>query len=183
MWQASGRVDVPDGTKIVLHVSGHGVRMRSGTSRERLIQFFLTALGGNTRAVRCVESDTIHEAVSHVHGNIYIAVESKAMTRCVYIQAPSATRCWFARRSCHRCGARRPDSPPGVDKRWKKGSLGRDPPVAQGNVPPTTSVRQPKVVPPRGPPGARVGPSPSTPKEGSVPNEDLFRALQLLQGS
>ena len=36
--------------------------------------------------------------------------------------------------------------------------------------------------PPKGPSGARVGPSPSTPKEGTVPNEDMVRALQLLQG-
>ena len=27
-----------------------------------------------------------------------------------------------------------------------------------------------------------VGPSPSVPKEGTVPNEDLSRAMQLLQG-
>ena len=63
-----------------------------------------------------------------------------------------------------------------------KGPLGCDPPTAPSNVPTTTSVKKPRAVTPKGPPGAGVGPSPSGPKEGTVPNEDMIRALQLLQG-
>ena len=36
-------------------------------------------------------------------------------------------------------------------------------------------------MPPEGPPGAGVGPSPSA-QEGTAPNEDMIRALKLLQG-
>ena len=44
------------------------------------------------------------------------------------------------------------------------------------------SSKQPRVVPPKqAPPGARVGPSPSS-TEGQVPDADLIKALQLLQG-
>ena len=61
----------------------------------------------------------------------------------------------------------------------KFGPLGRKPPPAAGNVPPTT--REPQVVPPRGTPGAGVGspPAPETPP--SPPSEELVKAFQLLQ--
>ena len=50
-------------------------------------------------------------------------------------------------------------------------------------MPPTVSDRRPHVVPPRGgPPGAGVGPSPSTtPHDGSMQSEDMPKALKLLQ--
>ena len=89
------------------------------------------------------------------------------------------------RRRCHRCGAAReelPTSYKGSEKGkgdGKFGPLGRKPPPAAGQVPPTT--RKPQVVPPRGPPGAGVGspPAPETPP--SPPSEELVKALQLLQ--
>ena len=54
----------------------------------------------------------------------------------------------------------------------KFGPLGRKPPPAAGNVPPTT--RKPQVVPARGTPGAGVGSPPA-------PETQLVKALQLLQ--
>ena len=95
-----------------------------------------------------------------------------------------ATRCWPVRRNCYRCGAPRPDAPPapapwnaGRARGRSKGPLGRDSPSGPSSVPPTT--REPRVVPPRGPPGAGVG----TPPKGAdsvVPGE-LLGALKLLQ--
>ena len=76
-----------------------------------------------------------------------------------------ANRCWPVRRNCCRCGAPRPDTPPapapwnaGRARGRSKGPLGRDPPPGSSSVPPTT--REPRVVPPRGPPGAGVGTPP-----------------------
>ena len=70
-----------------------------------------------------------------------------------------ATRCWPVRRNCYRCGAPRPETPPtpapwntGRSRGRSKGPLGRDPPPGPSNVPPT--VREPRVVPPPGPPGS-----------------------------
>ena len=98
-----------------------------------------------------------------------------------------APRCWPARKRCYRCGAARdelPSSSKGSEKGKGKGDgkfapLGRKPPSAAGQVPPTT--RKPQVVPPRGPPGAGVGspPAPETPP--SPPSEELVKALLLLQ--
>ena len=67
----------------------------------------------------------------------------------------------------------------GKGKGRNKGPLGRDPPAAPSNVPPTVSDTEPRVVLPRGPPGAGVGPSPSA-QEGTAPN-DMIKALKLLQ--
>ena len=97
----------------------------------------------------------------------------------------AATRCWPVRRNCYRCGAPRPDNPPtpapwnaGRDKGRNKGPLGRDPLPGPSNVPPT--VREPHVVPPRGPPGAGVGTPPAA-IDSPVANGDLLGALKLLQ--
>ena len=49
-------------------------------------------------------------------------------------------------------------------------------------MPPTVSAKEPQVVPPEAQPGAGVGPSPSASKEDGVPNEDMMKGLQLLQG-
>ena len=96
-----------------------------------------------------------------------------------------ATRCWPVRRNCYRCGAPRPDSPPapapwnaGRTRGRSKGPLGRDPPPGPSNVPPTT--REPRVVPPRGPPGAGVGTPPRDTDSAVLPGE-LLGALKLLQ--
>ena len=71
--QGSGRVDVPDGTKIEAAAASPGTsRFQPWTK----IQLFLRGLGGNTRDVRCVGSDTMHEAVGHVHGDIYMTLGS-----------------------------------------------------------------------------------------------------------
>ena len=97
----------------------------------------------------------------------------------------AATRCWPVRRNCYRCGTPRPDNPPtpapwnaGRDKGRNKGPLGRDPLPGPSNVPPT--VREPHVVPPRGPPGAGVGTPPAA-IDSPVANGDLLGALKLLQ--
>ena len=96
-----------------------------------------------------------------------------------------ATRCWPVRRNCSRCGAPRPDSPPapapwnaGRNRGRSKGPLGRDPPPGPSNVPPTT--REPRVVPPRGPPGAGVG-TPPRDTDSAVLLGELLGALKLLQ--
>ena len=96
-----------------------------------------------------------------------------------------ATRCWPVRRNCYRCGAPRPDTPPapapwnaGRARGRSKGPLGRDPPSGPSSVPPTT--REPRVVPPRGPPGAGVGTPPKGADSAVVPGE-LLGALKLLQ--
>ena len=96
-----------------------------------------------------------------------------------------ATRCWPVRRNCYRCGAPRPDTPPapapwntGRSRGRSKGPLGRDPPPGPSNVPPT--VREPRVVPPRGPPGAGVGTPPKGTDSAVLPGE-LLGALKLLQ--
>ena len=96
-----------------------------------------------------------------------------------------ATRCWPVRRNCYRCGARHPDTPPtlapwniGKSRGRSKGPLGRDPLPGPSNVPPT--VREPRVVPPRGPPGAGVGTPPGDAESSAFPG-DLLGALKLLQ--
>ena len=96
-----------------------------------------------------------------------------------------ATRCWPVRRNCYRCGAPRPETRPapapwnaGRNRGRSKGPLGRDPPPGPSNVPPT--AREPRVVPPRGPPGARVGTSPRDTDSAVLPGE-LLGALKLLQ--
>ena len=43
------------------------------------VQFCSRGLGGNTRVVRCLESDTIHEAMGHVHGDIYMTSGGQVM--------------------------------------------------------------------------------------------------------
>ena len=43
------------------------------------IHFFLRGFGGNTRVVRCVGSDTIHEAVVYVHGDTYMTLGSNVV--------------------------------------------------------------------------------------------------------
>ena len=92
-----------------------------------------------------------------------------------------ATRCWPVRRNCYRYGALRPETPPnlapwntGRSRGRSKGPLGRDPPPGPSNVPPT--VREPRIVLPRGPPGAGVGDADSS----ALPGE-LLGALKLLQ--
>ena len=89
------------------------------------------------------------------------------------------------RRNCYRCGAPRPDTPPapapwnaGRARGRSKGPLGRDPPPGPSSVPPTT--REPRVVPPRGPPGAGVGTPPRN-ADSDVPPGELLGALKLLQ--
>ena len=96
-----------------------------------------------------------------------------------------ATRCWPVRRNCYRCGAPRPETPPtpapwntGWSRGRGKGPLGRDPPPGPSNVPPT--VREPRIVPPRGPPGAGVGTPPKDADCAALPG-DLLGALKLLQ--
>ena len=96
-----------------------------------------------------------------------------------------ATRCWPVRRNCYRCGAPRPDTPPapapwnaGRARGRSKGPLGRDPPSGPSSVPPTT--REPRVVPPRGPPGAGVGTPPRN-AGSDVPPGEMLGALKLLQ--
>ena len=96
-----------------------------------------------------------------------------------------ATRCWSVRRNCYRCGAPRPDTPPapapwntGRSRGRSKGPLGRDPPPGPSNVPPT--AREPRVVPPRGPPGAGVETPPRDADSSALPGE-LLGALKLLQ--
>ena len=96
-----------------------------------------------------------------------------------------ATRCWPVRRNCYRCGAPRLKTPP-TPAPWNtgrtggrnKGPLGRDPPPGPSNVPPTT--REPRVVPPRGPPGAGFGTPPKDADSAVLPGE-LLGALKLLQ--
>ena len=97
----------------------------------------------------------------------------------------AATRCWPVRRNCFRCGALRPDNPPapapwfaGKVKGRNKGPLERDPLPGPSDVPPT--VRDPQVVPPRGPLGAGVG-TPPLAADSSVAPGDLLGALKLLQ--
>ena len=97
----------------------------------------------------------------------------------------AATRCWPVRRNCYRCGAPRPETPPGPtpwntgkSKRRHKGPLGRDSLPGPSNVPPT--VREPRVVPPRGPPGAGVGTPPGDADSSVLPG-NLLGALKLLQ--
>ena len=89
------------------------------------------------------------------------------------------------RRNCYRCGAPRPETPPtlapwntGRSRGRGKGPLGRDPPPGPSNVPPT--VREPRIVPPRGPPGAGVGTPPKDADSAALPG-DLFGALKFLQ--
>ena len=96
-----------------------------------------------------------------------------------------ATRCWPVRRNCYRCGAPRPDTSPtpapwntGRSRGRSKGPLGRDPPPGPSNVPPT--AREPRVVPPRGPPGAGVGTPPKDTDSAALLGE-LLGALKLLQ--
>ena len=96
-----------------------------------------------------------------------------------------ATRCWPVRRNCYRCGAPRPETPPapapwntGRSRGRSKGPLGRDPPLGPSNVPPT--VREPRVVPPRGPPGAGFGTPPKDADSAVLPGE-LLGALKHLQ--
>ena len=96
-----------------------------------------------------------------------------------------ATRCWPVRRNCYRCGAPRPETPPtpapwnaGKRRGRSKGPLGRDPFPGPSNVPPT--VREPRIVPPRGPPGAGVGTQPGDADSSALPGE-LLGALKLLQ--
>ena len=96
-----------------------------------------------------------------------------------------ATRCWPVRRNCYRCGAPRPDTPSapapwnaGRARGRSRGPLGRDPPSGPSSVPPTT--RAPRVVPPRGPPGAGVGTPPRNAGSDVLPGE-LLGALKLLQ--
>ena len=50
-----------------------------GSSPGTKILFFLRGLGVNSRAVRCVGSDTIHDAAGHVHGDIYMALGGRVM--------------------------------------------------------------------------------------------------------
>ena len=59
-----------------------------------------------------------------------------------------------------------------------KGPLGRDPPPGPSNVPPT--VREPRILPPRGPPGAGVGTPPGDADSSALPGEFLG-ALKLPQ--
>ena len=69
----------------------------------------------------------------------------------------------------------------GMVKGKQLGPLGRSPAVQKGGVPPTTSSKQPKTVPPKQPPpDAGVEPSLSTPADASVSSDDLLKALQLL---
>ena len=89
------------------------------------------------------------------------------------------------RRNCYRCGAPSPETPPtpapcdtGRSRGRSKGPLGRDPPPGPSNVPPT--VREPRVVPPRGPPGGGVGTAPRGVDSAVLPGE-LLGALKLLQ--
>ena len=96
-----------------------------------------------------------------------------------------ATRCWPVRRNCYRCGAPRPGTPPtpapwntGGSRGRSKGPLGRDPPPGPSNVPPT--AREPRVVPPRGPPGAGVGTPPKDTGSAALPGE-LLGAFKLRQ--
>ena len=96
-----------------------------------------------------------------------------------------ATRCWPVWRNCYRCGAPRPETPPapapwntGKSKGRNRGPLGRDPLPRPSNVPPT--VREPRVVPPRGPPGAGVGTPPGDADSSVLPG-DLLGPLKLLQ--
>ena len=73
--------------------------------------------------------------------------------------------------------------PPWINKgkeRSNKRPLGRDPPAAPSNVPPTVSEKEPRIVPPRGTPGAGVKPSPTV-HDGETPCEDMIKALKLLQ--
>ena len=68
------------------------------------------------------------------------------------------------------------------EQREKQGPLGRDPPPAPSRVPPTVSNKEPRVVPPKGPPGAGAGVGPShSASENKVASEDWLEALQLLQ--
>ena len=70
---------------------------------------------------------------------------------------------------CYRCGEPRTDSP----APWK------EPPAAPSNVPPTVSEKEPRIVPPRDPPGALVGPF-SSARNGNAPSEDMIKALKVL---
>ena len=99
-----------------------------------------------------------------------------------------ATRCWPTRKRCYRCDTPRDFSVPDGPVR---GPLGRAPPPARNNVPPTRSSGPgPQTVPPRNlgnvpppqrsPPGAGVGPiSADIGKKDE--GGDLVQALSLLQ--
>ena len=96
----------------------------------------------------------------------------------VRIAMRNVVRTWF-----YRCGELRLGAPApwnGKGKGRNKGPLGRDPPAAPSDVPLTASDTEPRLVPPRDPPGAGVGPSPSA-QEGTAHNEDMIKALKLLQ--
>ena len=59
--------------------------------------------------------------------------------------------------------------------------MGRAPPKGHSSVPLTISNR-PHMVPPRGPPGARVGdPSLPIPPDATKSSEDMVKAVKLLQ--
>ena len=66
----------------------------------------------------------------------------------------------------------------GKSRGRSKGPLGRDPLPGPSNVQPT--VRDPRVVPPRGPPGAGVGTPPGDADSSALPGE-LLGALKFLQ--
>ena len=66
----------------------------------------------------------------------------------------------------------------GRNRGRSKGPLGRDPPPGPSNVPPT--AREPRVVPPRGPPGAGAGTPPRDTDSAVLPGK-LLGALKLLQ--
>ena len=176
----------------------------SPRSREGKIQFFLKGHDGCTRVINCRDWDLIHDVVGYVGWDIYATLHGHILDLSGTLQSQGvsdndtirvscrlrggsnntdipgqwqcancdATRCWPVRRNCYRCGAPRPETPPAP------GPLGRDPPPGPSSVPPTT--REPRVVPPGGPPGAGVGTSPRDPDSAVLPGE-LLGALKLLQ--
>ena len=87
--QASGRVDVPDGAKIEAAAASSGASrfrpwnagaLREVESKGQKIKFFLRGRGVSTRVVRCVDTDTRHEAVGFTHEDIHMTLRCRVVS-------------------------------------------------------------------------------------------------------
>ena len=204
--QASGRVDVPDDAKFEA-AAAFGGTLRSGPgsldvlgsarSREGKIQFFLKGHDGCTRVINCHDGDLIHDVVGYVGLDIYATLhvhildlsgilQSQVVDRTTLTFLDSGSALIVMQRGVGRCVV----TATGVEHPGlilllllflggrSKGPLGRDPLPGPSNVPPT--AREPRGVPPRGPPGAGVG-TPPKGTDSAVLLGELLGALKLLQ--